>query len=542
MITFLFTLSAICIGGYVLLRLYLARGVCTSQARLDGKTVIITGANTGIGKETARDLAARGARVILACRDVGKAQKAADYVKESTGNENIIIRKLDLASLASVRQFAKEILEEESRLDILINNAGIMMCPQWETEDGFEMQMGTNHFGHFLLTMLLLDLIKKSAPSRIINLSSLGHNFAKDGIDFEDIHYKKSYEPTIAYARSKLANIYFTKELAKRLKGTGVTSYAVHPGAVETELGRNVSSAYPIFSFLMPLVQRTLWIWEKTPLQGAQTSIYCAVDENLKEVSGQYYSDCAEAATSKAAQDDAAAERLWDVSVKMVGLDDKKPEFPKFAMAPSHYDVIATLRIMMCPQWETEDGFEMQMGTNHFGHFLLTMLLLDLIKKSAPSRIINLSSSAHASTAGGIDFEDVHFKKSYSPASAYGRSKLANIYFTKELAKRLKGTGVTSYAVHPGAVETELGRNMSSAYPIFSFLMPLVQRTLWIWEKTPVQGAQTSIYCAVDESLSEVSGQYYSDCRETTTSEEAKDAAAAEQLWDISVKMVGLDE
>ncbi|XP_072023833.1 retinol dehydrogenase 11-like [Amphiura filiformis] len=324
MITILITVAAISVGGYVLLRMKLTSAMCTSHTRLDGKTVIITGANTGIGKETARDLANRGARVILACRDVGKAQKAADYVRESTGNENIVIRKLDLASLASIRQFAKETLEEEDRLDILINNAGVMMCPRWETEDGFEMQMGTNHFGHFLLTMLLLDLIKKSAPSRIVNVSSEGYRIAKSGIDFEDIHHTTSYGPAEAYGRSKLANVLFTTELAKRLDGTGVTSYAVHPGAVETELSRNLPSAYPIMFFLLRLASPIIWLLLKTPVQGAQTNIYCAVDESLRDVSGKYYSDCTEKETGKEANDEAAAKRLWDVSVKLVGLDDKK--------------------------------------------------------------------------------------------------------------------------------------------------------------------------------------------------------------------------
>ncbi|KAG1678818.1 Retinol dehydrogenase 11 [Nymphon striatum] len=189
------------------------------DVRLDGKVVIITGANTGIGKETAKDLAIRGAKVILACRDLEKAKKSVDdLTKDSNLNaENFAIHKLDLASLNSVRQFATEILKEYENIHILINNAGIMMCPEWKTEDGFEMQFGVNHLGHVLLTNLLLERIKKSAPSRIVIVSSLAHKYGK--INFDDLNMEKGYSAGKAYSQSKLANILFAKELASRLEG-----------------------------------------------------------------------------------------------------------------------------------------------------------------------------------------------------------------------------------------------------------------------------------------------------------------------------------
>ncbi|XP_059811457.1 retinol dehydrogenase 12 isoform X2 [Hypanus sabinus] len=193
-----------------------AGGVCTSNARLDGKTVVITGANTGIGKETARDLAQRGARVILACRDLTKAEAAAQDIREDTGSKQVIVRELDLANTRSIYQFAENIIKEEKVLNILINNAGVMMCPFMKTSDGFEMQFGVNHLGHFLLTFLLLDHLKKSSPARIINLSSLAHGFGR--INFKDLHSENSYDGGSAYCQSKLANILFTRELAKRLK------------------------------------------------------------------------------------------------------------------------------------------------------------------------------------------------------------------------------------------------------------------------------------------------------------------------------------
>ncbi|XP_072017683.1 retinol dehydrogenase 13-like isoform X2 [Amphiura filiformis] len=282
--------GGVIVVGYLLLRRFAIVGKsCTSKARLDGKTVIVTGANTGIGKETAKDMARRGARVILACRDTSKADKAAQEIRQDTGSTNIVVHKLNLASLQSVRDFSQKILDEENRLDILINNAGIMMCPQWETEDGFEMQMGTNHLGPFLLTNLFLDLIKKSAPSRIVNVSSTAHSLftPAGGIDFDDINCKKSYDPMAAYGKSKLANILFTRALAKRLKGTGVTTYSLHPGSIQTDLQRTAADQY----FWAPLLfnKFTYAFFFKTPTQGAQTSIFCAVDESVANSSGKYY-------------------------------------------------------------------------------------------------------------------------------------------------------------------------------------------------------------------------------------------------------------
>ena len=225
-------------ASFYLARKYLAGGVCHSKARLDGKVAIITGANTGIGKETAVDFAQRNARVIMACRNVEKGREALDEVVKRSGSNKVVLKKLDLSSLASVRKFAEEILKEEPRLDILVNNAGVMMCPYSKTEDGFEMQIGVNHFGHFLLTNLLLDRLKEAPKARIVNVSSVGHYFTW-GIKFYDINSEKSYSKIVAYAQSKLANILFTKALAKRLEGTNVTVNALHPGPVATDLERH---------------------------------------------------------------------------------------------------------------------------------------------------------------------------------------------------------------------------------------------------------------------------------------------------------------
>ncbi len=224
-------------------RLFFVVGTaCKSKEKMNGKTVIITGANTGIGRETALDLARRGARVIIACRDENKALDALNYIKSGSANENVVFKQLDLASLSSVRRFASEVLREEERIDVLINNAGVMFTPHLLTEDGFEMQFGVNHLGHFLLTMLLLDRIKDTPNSRIVNVSSLAH--MPGYLDFKDMMWEKNYSWMLAYCRSKLANIMFTNELARQLEGTGVTVYSLHPGSIRTELVRHVLNGW----------------------------------------------------------------------------------------------------------------------------------------------------------------------------------------------------------------------------------------------------------------------------------------------------------
>ncbi|KAG7282976.1 hypothetical protein CRUP_028493 [Coryphaenoides rupestris] len=311
-----------------LLRRWIAGGVCRCSARFDGKTVLITGANTGIGKETARDLARRGARVVMACRDLSRAERAAEEIRRSTGNGNVVVRHLDLASTYSVRQFAKEFLGSEERLDILINNAGIMMCPKWLTEDGFETQLAVNHLGHFLLTNLLLPKLISSVPSRVVTVSSVAHETGK--IDFDDLFFaKRPYSSITSYKQSKLANVLFSRELARRMKGkvkhnvtgTGVTALSLHPGVIRTELGRHVESWFPLLRTLLAAPSMLLM---KTPTQGAQTSIYCAVTPGLEALSGGYFSDCKEKRAAEVARDKDVARKLWDVSAQLVRLSVKE--------------------------------------------------------------------------------------------------------------------------------------------------------------------------------------------------------------------------
>ncbi|XP_050701475.1 retinol dehydrogenase 12-like [Eriocheir sinensis] len=286
-------------------------GVCGSKASLEGKTVVITGASAGIGKEAAKDLVSRGARVIMACRNVEKAERAAAEVRiHARGKGEAVVRQVDTSDLASVRRFAARILKEEERLHLLINNAGIVGPPTREvTKDGLELTMATNHYGHFLLTNLLLGLIKRSAPSRIVILTSDSHDevtkLNPDCLNFEHDHYSSF----TAYGQSKLCNILFTLELTNKLQGTGVTANCVHPGGVTTEI------------FYKGDVTWKLWMWGKIiylmgkdATQGAQTILHAAVSEELEGVSGKYLVDCKEAQTTDLGRSQKLAKQVWEAS------------------------------------------------------------------------------------------------------------------------------------------------------------------------------------------------------------------------------------
>lgn len=217
---------------YGLFRKWVSGGVCHSQAVLTGKTAIVTGANTGIGLETAVDLARRGASVILACRSVERGEKATVQVRKRSGNQNVIFANLDLASLDSIRAFANKILQKEIHIHILVNNGGVALASYQQTEDGFEMHMGTNHLGHFLLTNLLLPCLTLHPHARVVTVSSSRYKECLE-FDFTGMEESKSdYKAGQAYCQSKLANILFTRSLAKRLEGTSVCAYALHPGVI----------------------------------------------------------------------------------------------------------------------------------------------------------------------------------------------------------------------------------------------------------------------------------------------------------------------
>ncbi|XP_048735006.2 retinol dehydrogenase 13-like [Ostrea edulis] len=302
--------------GSLLLRDYLSGKVFQGEELLMGKTAIVTGANSGIGKETAKDFAKRGAKVIMACRDLEKCATAQEDIIQETHNQRVVCKRLDLASLKSIQEFADSVKKEEKFLDILVNNAGVMHCPYQKTEDGFEYHLGVNYLGPVYLTMSLLDLMIKSAPSRIINVSSVVHQAGH--INFKDFNSDEGYHLTLAYNQSKLAILMFTKELAKQLQGTKLTVNALHPGICDTEIGRHLkwnNTASEVLSF--PL--RSIFL--RNSYRGAQTSIFLAVSPEVEKVSGKYFSDCKEKkVTSEQFLNDEDCKRLWLMTLKMIKL------------------------------------------------------------------------------------------------------------------------------------------------------------------------------------------------------------------------------
>jgi NAD(P)-dependent dehydrogenase (short-subunit alcohol dehydrogenase family) len=294
---------------------------------LSGKLVLITGGASGLGTETARAMASKGAHIVIAARDMAKGEEAAETVRKATGNDQVDVIALDLGSLASIRHCAETFLAKYGALDLLINNAGVMACPYSETSDGFEMQFGTNHIGHFLLTNLLIPAIEKAEGARIVNLSSRGHHF--DTVHFDDPNFdNRDYEKWASYGQSKTANILFAVGLEKRLADKGIHAYAVHPGGIQTNLGRHLTE--DDIAALMKRMQENAGTSTafKTVEAGAATTCYAATAPELEGQGGVYLEDCHVADIDDAdpagsvrsyAVDLGNAEKLWALSEKLVG-------------------------------------------------------------------------------------------------------------------------------------------------------------------------------------------------------------------------------
>jgi retinol dehydrogenase-12 len=295
------------------------------DTNLIGKVVIVTGSNSGIGLETARILSSVGAKVIIPCRTMEKANGAIAHIQKTVPQADLLPMQLDLSDLSSVKAFADDFLALGLALDILINNAGIMACPKSFTKDGFETQFGVNHLGHFYLTSLLTDKLKASAPSRVVILSSSGNSLmlSDRGIDFDNLNAEKGYSPMTAYGQTKLANILHAKELQRRFDNeeADVCVVSVHPGTVDTNLFRHASVSM-IFDMICS-VKRPTMAWSeamkrKTVQVGASTNVYCAVFPRIEK--GAFYSDNQVNTTllNKQANNREMARRLWQASDEMI--------------------------------------------------------------------------------------------------------------------------------------------------------------------------------------------------------------------------------
>ena len=284
-----------------------------------GRTAVITGANTGLGYETAAALAAKGAHVVLAVRNLDKGKAAADAITAANPGASVDMQELDLTSLESIRTAADELRSTYPTIDLLINNAGVMFTPKSTTKDGFELQFGTNHLGHFALTGLLLDRVLAAPGSRIVTVSSVGHRFAR-GIRFDDLQWEREYSRVGAYGQSKLANLMFTYELQRRLTGTNTIAAAAHPGGSRTELTRNLP---PLVGAVTKLVEP---LFQDADM-GALPTLRAATDPDV--LGGQYFGPDGfgeqrgypkVVASSRASHDTAAQRRLWAVSEELTSV------------------------------------------------------------------------------------------------------------------------------------------------------------------------------------------------------------------------------
>lgn len=274
--------------------------------------VLITGGTSGIGKETAIALAKAGATVIFTARNHNSGNISKQEIIKKSGSENVTFITADLASMNDVRKLANIYISQHSRIDVLINNAGVMEDERKVSVDGFEIDFAVNYLAPFLLTNLLLPLMKSSAPSRIINVSSSLHRQGE--IDFDDLQSERNFDRYKAYAQSKLALVLFTKKLARILEGSGVTVNALNPGVVDTNMNRkNIAHVHS-------LIRAALSFTFQTPAKGAETSVYLASSPDVANVSGEFFEKKKIEKSSPLSYDEALADRLWDVSTKLVGL------------------------------------------------------------------------------------------------------------------------------------------------------------------------------------------------------------------------------
>lgn len=273
------------------------------QSDMHGRTCLITGANSGIGYETCKQLAQMGATILMVCRDAQRGKEARQNIIKETGNTDIHLLIADMSVMSSVRDLAEKVNQDYPFLHVLINNAGLMNSKRVLTPEGFEVQYAVHHLGPFLLTHLLLDKLERSAPARIINVSSKMHTMS--GIDFDNLQAEHKFGAFKTYAASKLANIMFTYSLAERLTGKGVTVNCLHPGVI----GSNIGSTPGFIKFFM-----------KTPKKGAETSVYLASSPAVEVMNGKYFMDKKPVNSSKDSYNKALAEKLWQLTKQQVGL------------------------------------------------------------------------------------------------------------------------------------------------------------------------------------------------------------------------------
>ncbi|MFT5442848.1 MAG: retinol dehydrogenase-12 [Myxococcota bacterium] len=282
------------------------------QVDMTGKHVMVTGCTAGLGRAGAIDIAKMGASISLVCRSRDKGEALVAEIEKATGRKECDLYVGDMGSLVDIRRIAAEYNKTERPLDVLFNNAGVVMTERETTQDGFEMTFGVNHLGYYLLTVLLIDSLKEAPAGRVVCTASDAYKFGKGALNFDDLQMERGYSTFGAYGASKLANILFTRELGRRLEGTRVTANAFHPGMVGSDFAKNNGwFAHIAMALIKPIA--------RSPLKGAETGIYLCTSAEVEGKTGGYYYNCAPNKTTSLARDDEAALRLWEVSEELTG-------------------------------------------------------------------------------------------------------------------------------------------------------------------------------------------------------------------------------
>ncbi|KAF9689329.1 hypothetical protein SADUNF_Sadunf01G0081000 [Salix dunnii] len=543
-----------------------------------GLTAIVTGASSGIGTETSRVLALRGAHVVMAVRNVDSGKKVKEEILKEIPNAKIDVMQLDLSSIESVRKFVSEFISLGLPLNLLINNAGIMAAPFMLSQDNIEMQFATNHVelwtlkrfynlaGHFLLTELLLDTMKKSASEsnlegRIVIVSSDAHHFTyRGGIRFDKINDESGYNSIQAYGQSKLANILHANELTRRLKeeGVDITVNSLHPGSIMTNLLRfhsviNILNITAWCDFIIRISR--MWFFGRKGPSGFSAS--STAEEVTQGIDGTGLTAIVTGASSGIGAETTRVLALRGVHVIMAvrnldagrkGKEAMLKEIPKAKIDVMELDLssMASVRnfaheytslglplnilinnagVLSSPSKLSQDNIELLFATNHLGHFLLTNIFLEIMRNTAQKskregRIINVSSVGHRI----VSREGICFDKIYKEASwfSYGQSKLANILHANELARRLK---VEMYGFYNS--EKHIAR-------IYLNRVPYVRK---LEKDDEIVGAATTCYIALHQQVKGMSGNYFMDSNIAEPSSQAKDAELAKKLWDFSLSI-----
>ncbi|KAL6182208.1 hypothetical protein ACLB2K_043631 [Fragaria x ananassa] len=522
-----------------------------------GLTAIVTGASSGIGVETVRVLALRGVHVVMAVRNMDAGANVKEAILKKVSNAKIDVMELDLSSMASVRKFAAEYNSKCLPLNILINNAGVMVGKFKLSQDNIELDFATNHLGHFLLTNLLLENMKQTSRNsniegRIVNVSSLGHRYTyREGIRFDLINDKSRFNNYVAYAESKLANILHANELTRRLKEERVeiTANSLHPGTIHTNIVRNDIR----LKCLLKLVR--LIFLSKTIQQGAATTCFLALNPQVKGVSGEYYVDCNIAKPRSKANDPDLAKRLWDFSLSLTDLKKGPSGFSASSTAEEVTQGIDGTGLTAIVTGATSGlGLETSRVLALRGvHVVMAVRntsagknVKEAILKEIPSArvdVMELDLSLLASVRKfGEDYNSLGLPLTiliYYKYLAYGQSKLANVLHANELSRRLKeeGTQITANSLHPGSIQTNIVRIDDG---ILYYIAKVLSVFIMPFMKTIQQGAATTCFVALHPQVKGVSGEYFADCNIAKPSDQAKDADLATKLWDFSLSLTDL--